>query len=142
MWGFSIYKHSYMNIQLNYKVGDKLHHAILGEGEVIAVLPNYTLVDYPSRKAFNMANRPNINTLTETGKPAIEIVFNGPTGTYEVHFEYQARPTNPESSSFLKTSFRTITGKTEADAVKEVKETVKAYKNYDSSFAINSVTQL
>lgn len=131
-----------MELQFNYKVGDNLHNAILGTGKVTAIKNNYTLVDYPNREGFKMAHSPNLNTLTEDGKQAIEIVYKGPVGTYEVHFEYQARPTNPDATSFLKTSFRTISGKTELEAVNEVKDIVMGYKNYDSCFYINSVTLL
>jgi hypothetical protein len=131
-----------MRKQFNYSVGDTITHHIFGVGKVIEITDKYTIVDYSIRPQFNMGHHQTGANVTANGKPAIEIVYDGPIGTYEIEYEFQARPNNPESSTSLRNGSITIAGKTEADAVADVKERVTAYKNYDSSFYINTVTLL
>ncbi len=131
-----------MRKQFNYEVGDTVTHHIFGVGKVVEITDRYTIVDYSKEPGFKQSHAPTGAKMIANGKPAIEIVFDGPIGTYEIEYEFQARPNNPESSTSLRNGKTTISGKTEADAVADVKERVTAYKNYDSSFYINTVTLL
>lgn len=128
-----------MRKHLNFKVGDKILHHLFGECEVKEITDKYIVVDHPQQKGFRLTNNQTGAKVMANGKPAIEIVYDGPVGTYDIAYEFQARPINPESSN-LRRGTMIIANSSEMDAVKEVEKRVTGYKHYDSNFYINTVT--